>query len=134
MEIQWVILAQAYRLNLNRTIDIWGIFHHATMHDRNNEISPWLLAKVNIKPTEAGENKGIILEIIHSRHGKLATFNATYKMPDLISWAQDIPYIAMLLDKVDLPYSGEYTFRLSVDGNSNEETIGVTYLKEGGDA
>lgn len=47
MDIQWVILARAYRLNKDRTLDIWRIINQITIYGENNRASLHLAKEGN---------------------------------------------------------------------------------------
>lgn len=128
MRIQWIIIAKQYGTNPDTTMYIDGIFHRITIRGENNKVSMVLIAKVNINPTEVGEDKDLILEVSHDKEGRLMANHVPYKVRDMTTWANYTPYVSMQLDDMRLPYSGEYTFRLFVDKGYNEEVISVRYL------
>jgi len=135
MEIQWIIIAQAYRLNEDRTLNIGRIVHRFTIYGENRTASIYLLAKVYFNPAEAGESKIITLQVNHDKIGKLESFRMPYKVPNLITVVNRITYIAINLDKIEFQDAGTYTFTMLVDGEyKNEESIEVTYDKEATDA
>jgi hypothetical protein len=131
MDIQWVIFAQSFTLNEDRTLDIGKISHHANIFGKLNKFPAILIAKPIFSPIEAGENKKVTIELTHDKKGYVFSKDILYKIPDLSIWESTITYIILKLEPLELQYSGGYTFSLYVDGEyKNGESIEVTDLME----
>lgn len=131
MEIQWIILAAGCELNWNRTVNIWGILHHLTVNSAGKSSPLQLIAKARFSPAESNDTKVITLRVIHSKRGELFARSKEYKVPALATVASRITYITMDLNEMPMPYSGDYTFGLLIDGDyKNEESISVNNTEE----
>ena len=129
MKVQWVIIAKEYQKNSDGTIDIRKILDRITVNKENNKTTFYIIAKVVLNPIEVSENKKIQLQISQGKGDFSVLYDfASYSIPDLNTWGNKTPYIITLVEKQELPYSGDYTFALWVDDEyKNEATIGVSY-------
>jgi hypothetical protein len=90
-----------------------------------------LIAKANFSPIETGETKTLTLKLIHDKNGETLSEDISYKVPDLVTWADSVTYLKIEIKAVKYQYSGIYTFKLLIDGiYKNEESIEVTDLME----
>lgn len=132
MDIQWVIIAQGHKLHPNKTIDIYRISHRVTVSKELNKAPIELFAKVLSNPIEVGTTKKLCLNVTHRDKGLLRTYDLRYQVPNLDSWMHETPYIFYKLNKLELPYTGEYIFSLLIDGEyKNEEKLIVIYADGG---
>jgi hypothetical protein len=131
MDIQWVIFAQSYKLNEDKTLDIGKISHHANIVGKYNKFPAILIAKPIYSPIEAGENKKVTIELTHDKNGYIFSKDIPHKIPDLYTWESTITYIILKFEPLELPYPGGYTFSVYVNGEyKNRESIEVTDLLE----
>ncbi len=77
----------------------------------NKKVSVLLIAKMNPGISEAGQVKDVIVVVSHIKKGKIGLFRTKYKVHDLATWANRIPYMIMPLRDLVLPYSGGYTVK-----------------------
>lgn len=124
MDIQWVIIAREIRTNPDTTMCIDGIFHHLNTYVfPDGKVDLLLIAKVKIDVTEAGDAKEIAVVIEHIKEGLVWMGTASYKVRDIVKVLNEKPYITLPLRNLELPYSGEYTFKLFVDKEYKNEGI-----------
>jgi hypothetical protein len=131
MDIQWVILAQGCRLNLDGTLDIARIFHRFTIYDRQDTFPCVLIAKYNADPTEAGETKNLTIDLSQTKVGKLDTFRlAPWVVPSVKELMTSTRYITVDLE-LRLSEAGEYLLTVCIDGQpKNDEMIRVRVGRE----
>ncbi len=124
MEIQWVMLALNY-IEIEGFINILGVFHRLNL-SKNDTYSFLLIAKVNVKPTEAFEKKRLIIYITRDDE-RIVGLEVLYTLPSLETWANFIPYISIPIRNMRFT-SGEYKFRIIVDNEvKSQETIEAGY-------
>lgn len=128
MEIQWIIIAMKFMANKgDKLFNIIGIVHRVNMSKYKGIGTLELIAKVNMLPHEESMRKMLKLEIVH--RDAIKTFEIPYTLPSWNIWINEyVPYISIPLRNMQFPESGEYTFRLIVDGElKNQESITAGY-------
>lgn len=130
MDIQWVILARAWRINRNGTMDIAGIFNKLGARPPQYEGTLVVLAKVQADPTEVGQKVKLTLQL-NRRGGELIeSLEGIYDIPDLSIWANSTPFISFDIDEFPFQQTGEYSFDILMDGEfKNREWFTVTEIK-----
>lgn len=129
MEIQWIIFAKGFNENYeDNTFNILGIFEHVNMWlIPEKKCTVLLIAKVKPNIVEVGETKEIEIEITQIENKWVLKRYTHYKVHDLATWIEKIPYIIIPLRDLEFQYSGEYIFKVLVDGEyKNEELLKVT--------
>jgi hypothetical protein len=129
MEIQWIIFAKGIAENkIDHTFNILGIYEHVNMYMfPDKKCTVWLIAKVKPEIVEVGEVKDIEIDISNIENKWNLKRYIKYKVHDLKTLVDKIPYIVIPLRDLELQYSGEYVFKIIVDGKyKNEESLNVT--------
>ncbi|MDD5289198.1 MAG: hypothetical protein PHY28_08835 [Dehalococcoidales bacterium] len=123
MDIQWIIVAKAYKLK-DEFLSIDEIVNQFTIHNGNKALI-YLIMKANFSATETLSHKIITIKIKHDRLGELKSYDIKYKVPELNTLVNMNTYLIYQLF-LGFEYIGRYIFTVSVDGDyKNEESINV---------
>jgi hypothetical protein len=131
MDIQWVILARAWRVSDNGTIDIAGTFDYMGANPPHYYGTLVVLAKVKADPTEIGKKVKVTLQLHRKGEGLVESLDVVYDIPDLSIWAKATPYISFDIDRFPFKKLGEYSFDILMDGEfKNREWFVLVDNKE----
>ena len=110
MELQWLLVVQAYRINEDGTLDIAKIFQRMTIQGLPLKAQITVLAKVKFDPLKVDEETSFTfrMENIDS-NDVLLDIELPYTFPGLQEWLRGAScYININLADVEFPGPGEH--------------------------
>ena len=118
MDLQWLLIARAYRINENGTLDIAQIFQKATVEGPpplKAEMS--VLAKVKFDLLKVGEETNFTFRLENPETGDMVESELPYKYPPLDAWLQGAGcYINLNLANVEFATPGEHIVSIWYEG------------------
>ena len=118
MELQWLLIARAYRINENGTLDIASIFQTVTVDGPpplKAEIT--VLAKVKFDPLKVGERTNFTFRLENPETHDSVEIELPYEYPPLDAWLRGANcYINLNLADVEFATPGEHMASIWYDG------------------
>jgi hypothetical protein len=134
MDIRWVILARAFSHGADGTTDIEGIFYRLSLPGPPFRLSFVVVARLEVSPLEAGEEKIVTVQVKHERHGVIGSHDIVLTLPGMEAWAMSPPYLGLKFPELPFPAEGEYTVSLIVDGTTKgTEWLTIRPVEKAGD-
>lgn len=118
MELQWFLLAEAFRMRPSGVLDIAGIFRTVTVEEEPLMPVFHILGKVKFDPTNAGEETSFIFRLLDLDRTWQEEVELPFTYPNLEQWTRGaLPLIRCSLSDFDFPHVGEYAVEIHHGGN-----------------
>ena len=118
MELQWLLLARAFRINQNGTLDIAQVFQKVTVEGvprLKADVS--VLAKVKFDLLRVGEETNFTFRLENPETGDMVEMELPYEYPPFDAWLRGAGcYINLNLADVEFATSGEHVASVWYDG------------------
>lgn len=117
MELQWLLIARAFRINDNGTLDIANIFQKITVQGSPIKAEMTVLAKVKFDLLKVGEETNFLFRLENPETGELMEVELPYKFPDLDAWLSGAGcYVNLNLSDLEFSAAGEHVASIWHDG------------------
>ena len=118
MELQWLLICQAFKFNQeNGLLDIAGIFSRATISRDRLELSAAVVAKVKFDILLTSERTTFVLRFVKTDGDWMEEIEMPFVYPTLEQWLQGhFPIIQCSFSDFEFPEVGEYAVEIYHEG------------------